>query len=205
MKHSVQQLIDTVHEYFPRDLPDSDPRYETTAEWDRRKAARVPASARYEDWRRLLHDLESRFPPDEYPGVQIHNRSLFLQSPVAAVHLDRCFTGQLWLPVRSSAETHHMLEFLVSFVVPYYVIRSECQIPRDPRPGELPIVFEKSFALSPDEVPFAKAIAEEIETVFPGHEAIDREVGLTVVPDVVAGSKWFGEATIFTCLFSDGW
>ena len=30
-------------------------------------------------------------------------------------------------------------------------------------------------------------------------------VGLTVVPEVEAGNKAFGEATLFTCLFSDDW
>ncbi len=63
----------------------------------------------------------------------------------------------------------------------------------------------RTFVLSPDEEPFAKVIAEEIETTFPGYEPILPEVGLTVVPDVQAGNKWFGEAAIFTCLFSDNW
>jgi hypothetical protein len=98
-----------------------------------------------------------------------------------------------------------MLEFLVSFVVPYYVLRSERQIPQEARAGELDVRFDTSFDLTPDELPIAKAIVEEVEQTFPDHEPLDPQVGLTVVPDVVAGGRWFGEATIFTCLFSDSW
>ena len=205
MKHSTQELIETVYQYFPRNLTGRDPQYGRTTEWERQRAARVSASARYDDWRGLLRRLQARYPRQNFPEVEIHDRSLFLRSPTAAEHLDRCFTGQVWLPFHAPSEKHHMLEFLVSFVVPYYILRSERQIPVEPRAGELGIRFDTSFDLTPDDVPFANAIVEEIEQTFPGHEPMDPQVGLTVVPDVVAGGKWFGEATLFTCLFSDAW
>lgn len=205
MKHSTQQLLDMAYEYFPRGVTRRDPGYELTAEVLRQKAARIPASAQYDRWRGMLRRLRDRFPADQYPGVEVHNQSLFLQVPTAGANKDRCFTGQVWLPIRAPREKHHMLEFLVSFVVPYYAIRSECQIPRQPAPGELDTDFETSFDLTPDEEPFARAATEEIERTFSGYEPINQDVGLTVVPDIVAGSRWFGEATIFTCLFSDSW
>jgi hypothetical protein len=206
MKHSVQELFEVAYQYFPRGMVRGDPGHEQTPEVLRQKAARVPASARYEDWRIMLRRLRVRFPEEQFPGFMVNNLSLFLQVPTAS-DFDRCYTGELWLPVRSAKEKHHDLEFLVSFVVPYYTIRSECHLfnGRLTRKGNPDVDVETSFDLSPDELPFATAIEEEIRTTFPGHEPILPEVGLTVVPDVQAGNKWFGESTIFTCLFSDRW
>ena len=65
--------------------------------------------------------------------------------------------------------------------------------------------FIEHMAFKGTERRSARAIAEEIEVTFPGYQPISPEVGLTVVPDVEAGGKSFGEATIFTCLFSDNW
>lgn len=205
MKHSVQELIATAYELFPRGIQQGDPAYAQSPELLRQKAARIPASARYDTWRAMLRRLQARFPADQFPGVDVHNESLFLQSPTAGADLDRCYTGALWLPVRAPNEKHHELEFLVSFVVPYYVIYSSRNVLLPQPVGKLETETERSFDLSADEQPFARAIAEEIESTFPGHEPISPEVGLTVVPDVQAGNRWFGESTIFTCLFSDGW
>lgn len=205
MKHTVQDLINTVYEYFPRGIADRDPAYEQTPEWQRQKAARIPASARYETWRGMLRRLAARFPKEQFPEVEVDSECYFLQSPQVAVHLDRCYTGVLRLPARARDEENHRLVFLISFVVPYYAIRSECHVPVLLPDGKPELAHKTSFDLSPGEAPFGKVIAEEIESTFPGHEPIAPEVGLTVVPDVVAGNKWFGEATIFTCLFSDAW
>lgn len=237
MKHSVEDLIAKSYDLFPRGIEQRDPRYAETPEVLRQKALRVPASARYDDWRSLLRLLSERFPEKEFPGVEIHNECLFLQSPTAGADSDRCYTGALWLPSRSPAETHHLLEFVVSFVVPYYAVQSShfeddletpavpaaqrgriviegdtmYVFPPDPNaldeePAQKPLRRQvRTFVLSPDELPFAKAISEAIETTFAGHEPLPPEVGLTAIPDVQAGNKWFGEATIFTCLFSDNW
>lgn len=234
MKHSIRELIATAHEYFPRGIARDDPRYEQTPEVLHQKAARVPVSAQYNRWRAMLQRLEARFPEDQFPGVDIQNNSLFLQGASVGTPWDRCFTGALGLPPRTPDETHHALEFLVSFVVPCYIVCSSCLVEdRAPFPpirsrlffeGDTCLVVpigadepdieppskkrfkrQARFDLSPDELPFAKAIAEEIEATFPGHEPIPPEVGLTVVPEVQAGNKLFGEATIFTCLFSDNW
>jgi hypothetical protein len=238
MKPSLQDLIAKSYDLFPRGIERRDPRYAETPEVRRQKAARIPASARYNDWRSMVRRLRAQFPENIFPGVEIHNECLFLQSPTAGADNDRCYTGGLSLPSRSPEETHHRLDFLVSFVVPYYILRSSHMVD-EPETPELPpglrprTIFigdtcyalppdpnavedeprqkrrlkrqVESFTLSPDEEPFAKAISEEIETTFPGYEPIPPEVGLTVIPDVQAGGKWFGEATIFTCLFSDNW
>lgn len=235
MTHSTTELIRIAHEYFPLGLEQGNPQWEQTREAQRQKAARVPASAAYDTWRGLLSRLSIRFASERSPDIEVVNHSLFLQSPVAAWRSDRCFTGALCLPARSPKETHHQLDFVVSFVVPYYALRSShfeddptplrppsqrgrlvfqgdtCYVsPPDPNAEEDPnekARFRKvhSFELSADEDLFARGITEEIEATFPGHKPIWPEVGLTVVPEVEAGNKAFGEATIFTCLFSDDW
>ena len=237
MNHTVVDLVAKAHEYFPRGIPSVDPRYGQSPEVLRQKAVRVPVSALYDPWRAMLDRLRLRFPEARVPAVHVENACYFLQVATATNH-DRCFTGQIWLPARSPLETHHKLEFLVSFVVPYYVLQSshfedDLETPEVPAAQRGRIVIEgdtmyvfppdpnavddepketkrrrkevRSFTLSSDEDAFARAIAEEIEVTFPGYQPISPEVGLTVVPDVEAGGKSFGEATIFTCLFSDNW
>lgn len=205
MKLSLQDLEAVVHQYFPRGLTPDDPGYDEAPELARQRAARVPASARYEAWRDMLRRLQARFPEEQFPGVAVESESYFLQSPAAAAHVDRCFTGVMWLPAGSAGEENHRIVFLVSFVVPCYALRSERHVHMTNSDGTSDLDLQVSFDLSSGERPFVEAIQEEIEHTFPGHELIAPEVGLTVVPDVVTGSKWFGEATIFTCLFSDRW
>jgi hypothetical protein len=238
MNHTLQELVAAANEYFPKGIPGSDPMYGQTPEARRQKAARASASARYDDWQAMLSRLADRFPADQFPGVAPDNWSTFLQVAEATTR-DRCYTGVLWLPSSSPEKRGPKLEFLVSFVVPYYVIYSSRLVEDVEKTAAmrasqaasvcvfvndacfvLPVGVVKpellaqerplrameqvrSFAFSADEQPFVSAIKEEIETTFPGHEPMLPEVGLTVVPDVQAGARWFGESTIFTCLFSD--
>jgi hypothetical protein len=214
MKHSTQELIATAYEYYPQEIPSGDPRYDQTPEVLRQREARVLAVARYKDWRSMLRRLTARFPEEQFPGVIVQNNSLEIEVATSELLWHRCFAGFLWHPVHTSKESHLSLIFLISFVVPYYTIYSERHVFN----GRMNVfngrltpkvkpstTVERSFNLSPDELPFAKAIEEEIRTTFPDHEPILPEVGLTVVPNVQAGNKWFGESTIFTCLFSDRW
>ncbi len=197
MKHTIEQLIAIAHEYFPRGMDYTDPGYLETPEAQRQKAARVPASARYDDWRALLARLQDRL-----PDTSVTNGSPFLQVASATLH-DRCFDGRIDVPPRHENEKQHYLEVYVSFVVPYYIIRS-CSITF---PAERKAMFggkhEKTFELSTDELPYAKAIAEEIAITFPEHESIPPEIGLVVVSDVGTANRRLGEATILSCLFSD--
>jgi hypothetical protein len=207
MKHSTQELIATAYEYYPQEIPRGDPRYDQTPEVLRQREARVLAVARYKDWRPLLRRLMARFPEEQFPGVIVQNNSLELEAITSELMWNRCLAGFLWHPVHTSKESHLSLVFLVSFVVPYYTIYSERHVfngQLTPK-GNPATNIKRSFDLSPEELPFAEAIEEEIRTTFPGHEPILPEVGLTVVPNVQAGNKWFGESTIFTCLFSDLW
>jgi hypothetical protein len=197
MRHTTEQLIAIAHEYFPRGMSFTDPGYQETPEVQRQKAARIPASARYAEWQAFLSRLQ-----DRRPDISVTNGSLFLQVALATLH-DRCFDGRIDLPSRDENEKQHYLEVYVSYVVPYYIIRS-CSITYPPdRNARFGGTHEKTFELSADEVPFAKAIAEEIRITFPEHEPIPPAIGLTIVPDVETGNRLLGEATILSCLFSD--
>jgi hypothetical protein len=123
MKHSVEELTAIAYQYFPRGLWGSDPLYEQTAEYRRRVAERARASSDYDVWRTMLRRIWARFPRELHPEVMVENLSIFMQSPTTGP-LDRCFKAALWLPVRGPAEKHHDLGFLISFVVPCYVVYS---------------------------------------------------------------------------------
>lgn len=105
-------------------MSSSDPLYLETEEYHRRLTARERASSNYEVWREMLRRIGARFPQELHPGVMVENRSIFLQSPTAGP-ADRCFSGALWLPVREPEEKQHQLAFLISFVVPYYIVYRE--------------------------------------------------------------------------------
>jgi hypothetical protein len=57
----------------------------------------------------------------------------------------------------------------------------------------------------PEEEPVAREIAREIEATYPGYQPIPPELGNEVVPDVEMDWAIMGEATIYTCLFSNVW
>lgn len=203
MKHSVEELKAIAYQYFPRDLEGSDPAYERTEEYRRRQAARARASADYEVWSTMLDRVEARFPSELHPNVVVENLCYFLESPTAGP-TDRCFSGALWLPTRGPDEKQHKLGFLVSFVVPYHVVYSNTlvslQRPNAERDSERVIVFQTS----PDEAPFARALAEEIEAAFPGYQPMRPEVGKVILPDI-GDLRELGKVTLFDCLFTDHW
>lgn len=202
MKHTVQELIAIAYTYFPRAMLTSDPRFAGTPEAARQRAACDAASRRYGAWREVLERLRHRFPEERFPGISVVDGSPFLQVAGAEPFLDRCFTGRLGLPPRDAAEKSHCLEILVSFVVPYYTIYSyTIGLPRE-RAATFGGEHRRRFDLTADEQPFAEAMVQEIGKAFPDHEPISPEIGFAVVPDVQAGNKWFGESTVFTCLFS---
>jgi hypothetical protein len=203
MKHSIAELCDIVYSYFPRGMQGNEPDYKETPEYQRRMAARVPASGRFRDWCAMLDRLRARFPA-ELRDIGVQNGSHFLASPGAST-LDRCFSGALWLHPRAPQETHHQLEFYVSFVAPYFFLHSSCMSPITGPAGADDVDLRISFDLTPDEVPFAAAIEEEIQRDFPGYERMPPEVGKTIVPEVVGGGNLYGESTIYGCLFSDNW
>lgn len=135
MKHSVEELTAIAYQYFPRGMSSSERLYTETVEYRRRLTARARASAEYEPWREMLRRIQARFPQELHPGVMVENRSIFLQSPTAGP-ADRCFSGALWLPVCGLEKNQHQLAFLISFVVPYYVVHSSILVEHPSAPDD---------------------------------------------------------------------
>ena len=182
-------------------MSDEEPQYEQTQEWLRRKSARSRAIDDYEVWRTMLQRIQKRFPLQPPFGSMVEDKSLFLQSPTAGPTV-RCFSGALWIPEEAPATTNAEVEFAVSFIAPYYVIFGSRAVPIDPPIGLRATEREVSFDLSPIELPFAMAIAEEIAISFPGYEPLTPEVGNVIVPEVSTELAHPGVATLFECLFS---
>lgn len=199
IKHSVTELIAIAYQYFAAEPLPEGMKYQQTTDYLRRQEAHDRASAEYGRWRELLIRLGVAFRKEQFPDVAVENRSSFLPSP-GGTPWDRCFSAWLWLPPRHPDETHHRLGFLASVVVPYYVIYS---VHRDS--GTAGGESEISFELSPDEEPFARQIAMEIEATFPEQEVMPSEVGEVVVPGLT--EHWWcpGEGRIFDCLFTETW
>jgi hypothetical protein len=61
-----------------------------------------------------------------------------------------------------------------------------------------------NFELTPEEEPYARVLAAEIERTF-GYEPLPPEIGKEVVPDVATKTSGLGESTIYDCLFTGHW
>jgi hypothetical protein len=92
--------------------------------------------------------------------------------------IDPAYSARIWLTDETA------LSFHVSLLGPWYGIH-------------LPGI--------PEEEPVAPEIVQEIEATYPGYQTIPPELGNEVVPDVDSDGTPFGEATIYTCLFSPVW
>lgn len=203
MKHTIEELRAVAYHYFTRGGWSGEPDYAQTADFARQQEVHVRGSAGYGVWSAMLDRVAARYCSTQAADLMIENLSLFLQSPTTTP-FDRCFTGALWLPVRGVEEKHHALGFSVSFVVPYYVIYSACQIYLDEPVGERESRREICFRLSPDELPYARGIAEEIEASYPDHAPMPPEIGKVILPDLNVLHD-FGEVTLHDCLFTSNW
>lgn len=224
MKHTPEQLIEIVHQHYPRGIQCDDPRYKRAEETKRLVATRKRAGAEHGPWRAMLSRLGAQF-----PEASSHNFSLHL--PMGNV--DAGYVGCLSLEC-AAGEHHHAIDFSVSFLAPYYTLSSSRVVdddtPPDPRyrvetvhihydgetfttlpadhplinapPPQVPRKNLATFALSPQEEPYAAAIAREIEATW-GYERLPPEVGMIVVPDVSTNLTMLGEATLHDCLFCD--
>jgi hypothetical protein len=109
MKHSIDELLEIAHRYYPRNVLSYDASYPGTAELLRLNAARRAAGATDEAWRAMLRRLAQHF-----PDARIQNRSLHLPTG----NWDACYSGAIHFP------GDRWLGFLVSFIAPYYIAYS---------------------------------------------------------------------------------
>lgn len=193
MRQTAAELLATVYQFYPRSLEETDPRYRESEEHQRLVQARRQAGSEGNPWRVLLGRLKLRF-----PSYTVQNNSVHLPTG----NYDAGYSGLLWLPTRGPHEKDHQLGFLISFLVPAYVLYSTVNV-FAPTTKSYPIAGYVSLTLSPDEQPFARILTDEILAVFPGFEPMPPEIGNLTVPDVVDGIKSAGDKTLYQCLFTD--
>jgi hypothetical protein len=219
---TTDDILEIVHRYYPRGIESTDPRYREAEETARLMAARRRAGTDRGAWRAVLKQIGAQFPH------AIVDRSLHL----ATGKLDAGYAGALHLPA-ASGERVHALGFVVSFLVPHYVVYSSRIIASQrPTDGRIELIFaddtchivpagvvkpelrtqvvddvrqEIAFDLSPGDVPYADAIGRAIVGSFDGYTAIPPQLGEIVVPDVATPSSPLGAARIYDCLFADDW
>jgi hypothetical protein len=114
MGHSIDELVNIVYGYYPRGLLSNDPGYKEADVYCRLVAARRQAGADNERWRAMLKRVV-----DHFPESRVENRSIHL--PTGS--WDACYSARISLPT-APGEYYHDVGFLVSFLVPYYVVYS---------------------------------------------------------------------------------
>jgi hypothetical protein len=127
VKHTVDELTETVHRYYARGMSHEDPRRRQTEEYRRLSAARRQAGADNEPWRALLRNAHARFPDCSPSDGSLH---------LPTGEHDAGYCGALVLP-HMPGEHPRTVGFLISFLVPYYVIystRTVDDVERKPAP-----------------------------------------------------------------------
>jgi len=235
VKHSIEELKDVVYRYYPRGISELDPTRVETDENRRLVEARRQAGAECGRWRDMLRRIGDQFPERGISNLSVH---------LVTGGSDACYSGSLSLPDHTPERWHH-IDFMVSFLVPYYIVFSSrvfddleeierikarsasagdtvalffgdtvFVLPSDmvkpefreppPLPKFRPRRRDTSFDFSAEEQSYAACIAQEIEATW-GYERMPPDVGSVIVPDVATDHRLLGEATLYDCLFSDGW
>jgi hypothetical protein len=197
MRHSLQELFDIVYRFYPRGIWPDDPQYPKREEGRRFKETCHQAYANYGPWRAMLGRLGARF-----PDCRVRDEAMHLASGGCALSYD----AKLVLPTLTCEQGEHALGFLVSIVVPYYVIYGRVFFYfKDDSYGDKATLPGIRLELSSIEQPYARGLAQELEATFPGYEPMPPDIGKVVVPDVCTNIRGMGEATLYDCLLADLW
>jgi hypothetical protein len=207
-KPSFEEFLKVVYQYYPRGPGNPDHEFEgfeQTEEYRRLVAARIRAGTENGPWRAMLDRLEARF-----PGM-VEDRAFHLPAGT----FDGAYTGKLVLPTLAPEVADHELVFMVSFLVPYYVIYRQCWLYVDwvePPPDEYiketrrdpgrPTLFGDGFEFTEEEEPYARAIAAEIEATY-GHAPMPPALGKMIVPDAWLDAGSCGTEPLFHYLFAN--
>jgi hypothetical protein len=115
MKASIEELLGVVYRYYPRGIPYEDPRYKATEENRQLVEARRKAGAAIASWNALWLRLTDRFPECDVMSHSLH---------LPTGQFDACYSGAVSRRSPPEGEHSHGVGYLVSFLVPYYVVYS---------------------------------------------------------------------------------
>jgi hypothetical protein len=235
VKHSIEELIEIIYRYYPRGVSEMDPNRTQTEEYRRLVEARRQAGADCRRWRDMVKRLGDQFPERGISNLSIHlvtggSDACYSGSLSLPDDTDDCwhtvdFRVSFLVPyyivfssriVEDLEELERMKARLAApkdtvslffgdtmFVLPAGMVKPEFRKP-PPLPKFRPRRRDISYEFSADEQSFAERIAQEIEAIW-GYERMPPDVGSVIVPDVATNHRALGEATLFDCLFSDGW
>jgi hypothetical protein len=192
VKHSIEQILQTIYNFYPRGMPQDDPRWPDTAESRRLVDARLRAGAERDRWAVLLARLRQQF-----DGCEVYDGSLHLISGNSGA----CYSAELAIVGGTSDVERHVLGFMSSFLMPYYVIYSYRRFRLDPATSDGKPPATRLDA-DESELVFWRGIVTEIENAY-GNEPMPAEVGHVRVQDVMPGNRAMGDAMIYDCIFSD--
>jgi hypothetical protein len=128
MRHSIDELLGIAYRHYPRGMSSDHAGHRYTEEHRRLVAARRQAGAAHDPWRAMLRRLGAQLPEH-----LVTNRSLHL--PMG--DWDACYSGSIDLSrpasdyplplpdpdaLPASVEGPPSVDFLVSFLCPYYII-----------------------------------------------------------------------------------
>jgi hypothetical protein len=207
MRHSLDELVALAHYYQPTP-PCPEEITEGKEERERRLIAGELAGKKYEIWRAMLRRLREKL-----PGCEVHDHSFYLQGRPSC---DGPFWAHMELPIVPPEIGGDHLTFYLSTLAPYYIILRDLWYyvpgtapkggnPDDFRPeGDSGAGHAMSFELAPEEEPYARVLAAEIEGTF-GYELMPPEIGKEVVPDVDTDQSNVGESTLYNCFFVGHW
>jgi hypothetical protein len=218
VKPSLEDLLPVIYQYYhpgsagPDGLGELE-EFNETPENLRLEAARKRAGYEATAWKGLLQRLRERFPACGLEGRLAH---------LQAGGYDAAYKGELELPFELRREhDQHALGFLVSFLVPYYLVyRRRCHVmdtaveqPPDwldeslyRRANEAPVLWEPlTSAFTEEEAPYAKGLAEEIEAAYPGYSPMPPELLELKVPGAWFDPYSCGTETVFHHIFTTNW
>jgi hypothetical protein len=224
MRHSLDELLDIIHKYYPREIRATEQR-DDEARRQTEENARLIAARRQAAADERWHVMRQRI-SDRFPGM-LMNRSLHLPTG----NWDGCYS----FTISPTPATDRTLWFGVSFLAPYYIVYSSRSVETVQQVEGFNVVVhgmhfyiprsaadlgfmaelgaetterattkreEVTFDLLPDEQPYAAWITRDIEATF-GCERMPPEVGTVTVPDVATNTRALGEVTLYDCLFTD--
>jgi hypothetical protein len=221
MKPSLEDLLPIIYQYYHPRSADQDglaelEEFNETPEHLRLIAARKRAGYEADAWRGLLQRLRERF-----PSCTVET----MLAPLQAGRYDAAYTGKLNLPFAlPHKQDEYALGFLVSFIVPYFLIyRRRCRT-MDSAPERPPASVDESeyseyleahgapilweplgYEFTAEEAPYAKGLIEEIQAAYPGYSPMPPELLDVKVPDAWFSSDECGTETVFAHVFTTNW
>ena len=184
---TAEALLRLVYRYFPAGLYETDPRYESTEEYQRLYKLRRAAVDDPKDWDAFIQRVKT-----EMPDCSVWN--------YPNIRYDPAYSARVSLPSSfvEEPEEDKTVVLMVCILAPVHIIYAHHSKKR----GEIYETINYPPPLPAEFQPFAdKLEALGIEAF--GTTRLSQDVLSTPVPDLQVGTTGFGKVTLADCLFGD--